>query len=79
VAVVGRAEIVVRALTSQVADDIKRGFNTVDREVQSAGSRAGRGYKKGFENELANMRIGKFLTNLREIAPGGETGRRSVH
>ena len=71
-AVVGRAEIVVRALTSQVADDIKRGFNTVDREVQSAGSRAGRNYKKGFETQLAGMKIGKFLTNLREIAPGGE-------
>lgn len=71
-AVVGRAEIVVRALTSQVADDIKRGFNTVDREVQSAGARAGNSYKKGFESKIANMRIGKFLTNLREIAPGGE-------
>ncbi len=51
-AVVGDAYIVVRAITNQVKDDIKRGFDGADREGGKAGDDAGRSFSKGFKKSM---------------------------
>jgi len=48
-AVVGEAHIIVRAITTSVKDDIKKGFNGVDKVV----SESGKSISKSFSNDFA--------------------------
>ena len=47
-AVVGSAEIIVRAITTGVKDDIQRAFNGSDSIAERAGSNAGSSFTRGF-------------------------------
>lgn len=47
-AVVGEAEVIIRAITRNVKDDIRKGFSNVDKDTERAGSRAGAGFARGF-------------------------------
>lgn len=67
-AVVGEAHIVVRAITNQVKDDIRRGFDGSDREGQRAGQKAGDGYQRGFKRGLGRGGGGGMFSNLRQEA-----------
>jgi hypothetical protein len=48
VAVVGSAEIIVRAITTGVKDDIQRAFNGSDAIAERAGTNAGSSFSRGF-------------------------------
>lgn len=50
-AVVGSATIIVRAVTTGVRNDIRRGFAGVDNEGRRAGQRVGRMFQQGFLRE----------------------------
>lgn len=71
-AVVGRADIIVRAITTQVADDIKRGFDGVERQAGQSGSRAGKQFSGEFNAAFSRTSFGKVVAELKDIAPGGE-------
>ena len=58
-AVVGEAHIIVRAITDQVRDDIRRGFDGQDRIFDQAGSRGGSRFSNAFG---------------RAVGPGGGSG-----
>lgn len=47
-AVVGEAEVIIRAITRNVRRDIRRGFANVDRDVERMGSDAGSSFSRGF-------------------------------
>lgn len=75
-AVVGEAHIIVRAITSKVADDIRKGFNGIDRNVASrAGQAVGKSFGDGFRNSGAGNIFGKIADGLRTMAPNAEGAR----
>jgi hypothetical protein len=66
VAVVGEAYVVVRAITNQVRDDIRRGFDGAGDEGRRAGQEAGKGYQDGFSRQ--SQRSSGMFANLRREA-----------
>jgi hypothetical protein len=74
VAVVGDAYIVVRAITNQVRDDIKRGFDGADREGGKAGDDAGRSFSKGFKKSMGAGGGGGMFSSLRGDADQAKMG-----
>jgi hypothetical protein len=64
VAVVGSAEIIVRAITTGVKDDIQRAFNGSDSIAERAGSNAGASFTKGFRRSSGDSAslFGKSLS-----------------
>lgn len=55
-AVVGEAHIIVRAITTQVKDDIKRGFSGVDGVINDAGKQIQKTFKNDFSREAEGAR-----------------------
>lgn len=55
-AVVGEAHIIVRAITTQVKDDIKKGFSGVDGVVSDAGKQIQKTFKNDFAREAEGAR-----------------------
>jgi hypothetical protein len=55
-AVVGEAHIIVRAITTSVKDDIKKGFNGVDDTIQKTGDRARKVFSDDFAKSTAGAR-----------------------
>ena len=75
-AVVGEAHIIVRAITSKVSDDIRKGFNGIDRNVASrAGQAVGKSFGDGFRSSGAGNIFGKIADGLRTLVPGAEEAR----
>ena len=76
-AVVGEAHIIVRAITDQVKDDIKRGF---DGASYSEGRRAGQDSAKGFGDGFGRgtKRSGMFSNLAREAMQAGAAFNRLV-
>jgi phage-related protein len=62
-ALVGEAHIVVRAITTAVADDIKRGFSGIGDVGGRAGSDAGRSFSKGFAKNNKSIFDSSFIKN----------------
>jgi hypothetical protein len=61
VAVVGSAEIIVRAITDGVKKDIDRAFNDADSAGDRAGAKAGKAFSRGFKNQSdGRILFGKF-------------------
>ena len=75
-AVVGEAHIIVRAITNKVSDDIKNGFNGVDRNVAAkAGNLVGRSFSSGFKNSGALTVFGKIADGIETLAPKADGAR----
>jgi hypothetical protein len=55
-AVVGEAHIIVRAITTSVKDDIKKGFNGVDDTIKQTGERARKVFSDDFAKSTAGAR-----------------------
>ena len=53
-AVVGSAEVIVRAITTNVNEDIKKGFRNVDSIGGDAGDRVGRSFARGLNRSAGN-------------------------
>lgn len=77
-ALVGEAHIIVRAITTGVAGDIKKGFNNIDDSVGGrAGRDLGRSFFKGFnESESGNI-FGRIRDGLQTLAPDADAARDS--
>jgi hypothetical protein len=55
-AVVGEAHVIVRAITTSVRDDIKKGFSGVEDEVSKAGRKMARTFQNDFSREAEGAR-----------------------
>lgn len=73
-AVVGDAYIVVRAITNQVKDDIRRGFDGADRIGGNAGDKAGNSFSKNFSKSMGRGggRGGMFSNLMAEADQAGQ-------
>lgn len=78
-AVVGEAHIVVRALTNNVAADIRRGFNGGENIGRKAGESLGDAFKRGFGNKVNANIFTRFSDALNTIAPKAEEVSTSFH
>lgn len=75
-AVVGEAHVIVRAITSKVADDIRKGFSGLDQTVASrAGDKIGRSFSQGYRRSGATDVFGKTADGLRALVPDAEASR----
>ena len=74
--VVGEAHIMVRALTTRVAKDIKDGFDGIDGATATkAGETIGQRLRDGFSKSTSGNWAGKWADGLRAVAPGAEAAR----
>lgn len=76
-AVVGEAHIVVRAITNQVRDDIRRGFDGSGDEGRRSGGEAGKGFMDGFSKSTRRSQ-GMFSNLQREALQAGAAFNRLV-
>jgi phage-related protein len=67
-AVVGSAQIIVRAITTDVARDIERGIKGAEGAVNTAGQQAGRRFSKAFSGSQGSF-FQKLSQGLKSIAP----------
>lgn len=76
-AVIGSAEVVVRAITSGFEDSIRNDLKRIS--GSTAGSQAGRSlgdsFTRGFQRSTSGNVFGKFADGLRELAPNAEMAR----
>jgi hypothetical protein len=81
--VVGEAHIIVRAITTNVAKDIKNGFDGVGGEAGKSSGRAGRTlaqkFQEGMNRSVKTTVFGKWADGLREMAPAAEATRDSIN
>jgi phage-related protein len=81
--VVGEAHIIVRALTTNVAKDIKNGFDGVGGEAGKSSLKAGRTlaqkFQDGMNRSVKTTVFGKWADGLREMAPAAEATRDSIN
>jgi phage-related protein len=73
-AVVGSAQIIVRAITKDVARDIERGVKGAEGAVSTAGKSAGRKFSRAFSGSQGNF-FQKITNGLKSIAPEAEAAR----
>ena len=77
-ALVGEAHILVRAITTNVANDVRRGFNGISGDVASkAGQTIGRAFSKGFSSSGSGNIFGKIADGLQSLSPGAESASRA--
>ena len=74
-AVVGEAQIIVRAITTGVERDIRRGFSNLDGAARNTGSNLGTSFSDGFNRSGAVSVFGRVADGLRSLAPEAEAAR----
>lgn len=75
-ALVGEAHIIVRAITSGVSNDIKKGFNNIDDSVgKRAGRDMGRSFFRGFNDSGSGNIFGRISDGLQSLAPDADAAR----
>lgn len=77
-AVVGSAEIVVRAITNRVKDDIQKAFQNARPQISAEGRQAARVFANSFSDELNKSLggvMGNAFNNASGAAGGGGRGR----
>ena len=81
--VVGEAHIIVRAITTNVAKDIKEGFKGISGEAGRNASDVGRTisekFNDGVRRSAAKTVFGKWADGLREVAPEAEATRMAIN
>jgi len=77
VALVGTANIVVRAITTGVSADIQRGFKNSNALGRRAGESMGGAFSRGFNRNLNTNALTKFANGIKTAIPGAEGARRA--
>ena len=76
-AVVGEAHVIVRAITTGVANDIKNGFKDIDgRIAQSAGRNLGNSFSRGWSGSKGSNVFTRISEGLASLAPNAEATAR---
>jgi phage-related protein len=75
-AVIGHAEIVVRAITNNFEKELKDTLKNVSKSISvGAGRRIGDGFADGFNRSRASGMFGKIADGLRSMVPEAEAAR----
>ena len=82
-AVVGHAEIIVKAITKGVKEDIRRGFDGIEKDAQAAGDNIGKSFNDGLSKGLggggSKGAIGRFSRESEQLAREFHKGIRSSY
>ena len=79
-AVVGHAEIIVRAITKGVKDDIKRGFDGVQKDAETAGNSVSKSFNNGLRKSMGgNDGFSKFAKESEDMSRAFHKGIRSSY
>ena len=82
-AVVGHAEIIVKAITKGVKDDIRRGFDGIEKDAQTVGNNVGKSFNDGLSKGMggggSKGTIGRFTKESEELARSFHRGIRSSY
>jgi hypothetical protein len=79
-AVVGEAHIIVRAITTRVKQDIKKGFDGIDGSTAArAGENLGQRMKDAFSKSTKGNWFGKMSDAIGEMAPNAEAAREQMN
>lgn len=78
-ALVGEAHIVVRAITTSVERDIRRGFSGLPGAGSQAGASLGKSFSRGFNSSGANNVFSKVAAGLRTLTPGANAAKASFY
>lgn len=77
-AVIGHAEIVVRAITNNFEKELKSTLSNISKSVSiGAGRQIGDGFADGFNRSNANNMFGKIADGLRSMVPEAEGARQA--
>lgn len=77
-AVVGHAEIIVRAITTGVEKDIRKGFDGISKSIaNSAGRKIGNSFADGFSRSRSSNMFGKISDGLKTMVPEAEGARKA--
>jgi phage-related protein len=83
VPVVGEAHIIVRAITTNVAKDIRNGFNGVGgvggKSAQKAGRDMADRFRDGFNKNVENNFLTKLASGMQEVAPQAEASYNQIN
>jgi hypothetical protein len=74
-AVVGEAQIIVRAIGTSVKADIKNIFDGLDSVGGTSGKNLGEKFSQGFNKSGANNAVGKLADGLKKMYPEAERAR----
>jgi phage-related protein len=81
--VVGEAHIVVRAITTNVARDIRNGFNGVSgvggKNAQKAGEDMATRFMRGFNKNIENNFLTKLADGMKEVAPQAQASYDAIN
>ena len=78
-AVVGEAYVVVRAVTNQVKDDIRKGFKGIDSVGDEAGRDIGRSFNRSLSNSINGGGGGGIVNTLANISRKFDGERKKVN
>jgi hypothetical protein len=71
-AIVGEAHIIVRAITTSVEKDIRKGFSGISGAGSEAGNNLGRSFRKALDSQMNESGPGKLANALRGLVPEAE-------
>jgi len=71
-AVVGEAHIIVRAITTSVEKDIRKGFSGISGAGGEAGDNLGKSFRKALDKQMSASGPGKLADALRGLVPEAE-------
>lgn len=81
--VVGEAHIIVRAITTNVAKDIRNGFNGVSgvggKNAQKAGEDLATRFMNGFNKNMDNNFLTKLADGMKEVAPQAQASYDAIN
>lgn len=78
-AVLGEATVIVRANTTGVENDMKKGFSRMSGSASAAGREAGQRFSAAFRNSSSDNVFGKFSAGLRSAVAGADAARVKFH
>jgi len=78
-AVVGDAQIIVRAITTNVASDIQNGFRGLDKIGSSAGKNVTNSFNKELKKLGDDTSIARLHRSLGGLAPGAQAASKAFH
>jgi phage-related protein len=81
--VVGEAHIIVRAITTNVAKDIRNGFNGVSgsggKQAQKTGEDLGTKFMRGFNKNTEVSFLSQLASGMKEMNPAAEQGYNAIN
>jgi len=81
--VVGEAHIIVRAITTNVAKDIKNGFNGVSgvggKNAEQAGQNLSSRFMRGWSKNMDTNPFTQFANGLKEMYPQAQAGYDAIN